>query len=1005
MGEAFGHFVQRCLMAIELNVDGIIVNVNDNYLRVSGYEAQELIGQPYDSLCSAAYRATAEYKALRQAWLGGERFSCLGQRQRKNGLPFWMEITYNPIFDENGWPLGTVAVGRDATEGSEAQTEDSAKNEAIHQSLLVAEYALDGRLIRANQTYLDTFQVAAEDVIGQSRHIFHPKDHVKDPRFRQAWDYVLAGNIYTAQWECLSPDDSSIWLEGVYTPIYDGGGKMVKIMLFGLNVTWRVLQELREKESLKRLALVCDRSASPVLMVDRDNQPVYINESFVRLLGYSREELSQGGAGMIFGPGEMEVVSKIRAASQRDQAISSEEIVYSKNGHRSWVICSISQIDDSEGGPLLIVALTDITRVKMNELVQSTALEAMVVDRPIPEMLTLVCREVERITPEAIVCITSVDRRRRLSPLAHASLPPACADAITGRVSANQIDIAGGACSLGEAVMIDDIKSAPEADGEVREVFLKAGIMAFWSIPIKSGTGELLGAVTFYYQKSMSPDNFQKQLAEIVARLCAIALEREKIRYSMRRLTFYDNLTGLPNRGFFLTNAERMLEGAKKSGSYMTLFVISVDRMKVFNETLGHDNGDKILRSVSQALQGRWSQPTELMGRLAGDDLALALAGGDSVVANAVAREIQALVSRPLTIDNLTITPTVTIGICIYPTNGDDVDNMIHNAFLAISKARRSGFGRLSFFCAEQDQVSQKSLAMESALRQAIGSPEMSLSFQPQIGLRNGQLHGAEALIRWSSPEFGYVPPDSFISVMERSGLIARLSEWVLAESCRALSRWRQKGFMIPSISVNLSASNFSEPDFLDKIFSCLEANSLSPGDLILELTEGVFMDPDSATMEVIHQAFQSGLRFSVDDFGTGYSCLSYLHRLPISELKLDRSFVMDFQESDTSRRISQAIMGIGQSLDMTLVAEGVETREQFQLLKDQGWHAAQGYLFSQALPNDEFENWLATYPNEAVKETFIPQGGIALSAPSKTWALTVPKTTKPAQVPAEKLR
>lgn len=763
-------------MAIELNVDGIIVNVNDNYLRVSGYEAQELIGQPYDIICPAAYRSSSEYKAMRQAWLGGERFSCLSQRKRKNSLPLWVEITYNPIFDENGWPLGTVAVGRDATEAYEAIGEDSTKNEAFHNSLLVAEYALDGRLIRANQTYLDAFQVTAEDVIGQSRHIFHPKDHVRDPRFKQAWDYVLAGNIHTSQWECLASDDSPVWLEGVYTPIYDSDGKMVKIMLFALNVSWRVLQEQREKESLGRLALICDRSASPVLMISPDNQPVYINESFVRLFGYSREELSRGGSGLIFGPAEREVMAKIRAATQSDRAVNSEEIVYSKNGQRAWVICSVSRIDDKEGVPGLVMVLTDITRVKMNELVQSTALEALVVDRPIPEVLAMVCREVERITPEAIVCITSLDRRRRLSPLAHASLPLVCSEVISGKTSAIQDDIIGGACRLGEAVMIDDISALNETDSEVRDVFLKAGIMACWSIPIKSAGNEVLGAVTFYYQKSMAPDNFQKQLAEIVARLCSIALEREKIRNSMRRLTFYDNLTGLPNRGLFLTNAERMLEAAKKSGSYMTLMVISVDRMKVFNQTLGHDNGDKILRTIAQTLQERWSQPTELMGRISGDDLALALAGSDSMTANAAAQEVQALASQPQTIGELTISPTVSIGICIYPSNGDDVETMIHNASLAISKARKGGFGRFSFFCAEQDHVSQKSLAMESALRQAIGGPEMSLYFQPQIDLKNGRLHGAEALIRWSSPEFGYVPPENFISVVERSGLISRLS-------------------------------------------------------------------------------------------------------------------------------------------------------------------------------------------------------------------------------------
>lgn len=325
--EAFGHFVHRCLMAIELDVNGIIVNANDNYLRASGYEAREILGQPYDLLCPPGYRETAEYKALRESWLGGEAFSCLASRRRKNGRPFWLEVTYNPIFDENGWPLGTVAIGRDATEQSEAAGQDAARGEAVQRSLMVAEFSLDGRLLKANQTYLDAFQVSAEDVAGQSRHIFHPKDQVRDPRFRQTWDYVLAGNLYTAQWQCLASDDSPVWIEGVYAPIRDGEGRINRVMLLGLNVTWRVLQEERERESLRLLALVGDRTSTPLMMVDPDGRPVYLNESFVRLFGYSREELSQAGAGLIFGPAEREVTAQIRIAAQRSPQFTREEIV------------------------------------------------------------------------------------------------------------------------------------------------------------------------------------------------------------------------------------------------------------------------------------------------------------------------------------------------------------------------------------------------------------------------------------------------------------------------------------------------------------------------------------------------------------------------------------------------------------------------------------------------------------------------------------------------------
>ncbi len=990
--DAFGAYVNSCLMAIELTVEGIIINVNENYLRASGYQAEELIGQPYDLLCPAGHRATAAYETMRQAWAGGERHSALCCRRRKDSRLFWLETTYNPIFDENGWPVGTVAVSHDVTSRAEAVNEADTRLEALHRVLLIAEYGLDGRILTANPTYLDTFQYTEAELVGRNRSLLYTQSQVKDPRYRQMWDYVRAGNLFTDQMECRAADGTPIWIEAVYVPIFDAESTLVKIMFFALNVTWRELQNQREAEATQRLALICDHTVNPILVIAPDQTALYINDSFTRTFGYTLDELISGGASLIFGPAERNVVARIKMIMKTAQSLTSDEIAYCKNGQRIWVSCSLTRVADQGGRRLCLVAVfTDITDVKMTELVHNKALEAMAIDRPIPEILSMICREVEHIIPEAVVCVIGLDKKRRLAPLAHVSLPLSCSAAITGLPVGPEATASGRAIALGEPVTVPDFAGDRVLSGAVREAFDSAGFAACWATPIQSSDNEIFGTVTFYYHQPGEPDSFQKRLAGVMVRLCAIALEREKIRQSVRRLSFYDGLTGLPNRNFFLTNAERMLKSAQSNDRNLVVILIGIDRLQFLKESLGHKNSDHIIRRIAHQLQERWAQPPHLLGRISEDDLVLVMAEGDSLAATTAAQEIQEVVSRPLKIDGVTVSPTASLGLCLYPANGADMEALIHSAFLAMNEARSGGGGRFSFFNVEHDQEVKKTLALESGLRRAIGGPEFHLRYQPQINLKTGALHGAEALIRWNSPDFGDVPPERFIPVIERSGLIARLSQWVLAEACRDLRHWRQKGLEVPTLSINLSASNFTAPDFLDTILAVLKKNRLTPRDLILELTEGIFMDPDSRTLATINQACRAGLRFSVDDFGTGYSCLSYLHRLPISELKLDRSFVINFHESDISRRISQAIMGIGQSLDLTLVAEGVETERQLGLLREQGWHAAQGYLFSRPLPGGEFEAWVANHPGEAVRSAFAalsglgpaPAGGRGLPAPA----------------------
>jgi EAL domain-containing protein (putative c-di-GMP-specific phosphodiesterase class I) len=245
-------------------------------------------------------------------------------------------------------------------------------------------------------------------------------------------------------------------------------------------------------------------------------------------------------------------------------------------------------------------------------------------------------------------------------------------------------------------------------------------------------------------------------------------------------------------------------------------------------------------------------------------------------------------------------------------------------------------------------------------LRKALQAQELHLHYQPQIDLATGRLYGVEALARWTHAEFGEISPARFIPLAEECGLIADLGRWALNEACHQLAQWRTQGLDVPAVSVNLSPTSFHNLDLPRMIADTLDRNALAPQDLTLELTESILLDTNPCTMQTIEQVHAHGVRLSMDDFGTGYSSLSYLRRLPVSELKLDRSFVADLEYDEAARALSSAILGIGKSLYLTVVAEGVETPTQNQMLREQGYPVAQGYLFSRPLPPRELERWLA---------------------------------------------
>ena len=287
------------------------------------------------------------------------------------------------------------------------------------------------------------------------------------------------------------------------------------------------------------------------------------------------------------------------------------------------------------------------------------------------------------------------------------------------------------------------------------------------------------------------------------------------------------------------------------------------------------------------------------------------------------------------------------------------METLLHRADIALHQAKAGGAGSTGFFSREMNRASHGRLVMEAALRDALRTSQLKLHYQPQVRIADGSLYGAEALLRWQHPEWGMIGPDRFIPLAEELGLMNPLGLWVLAEACRQLQAWRAAGLAVPAVSINMSASSLRNADLPQHITSTLAAHGLSTGDLLIEVTENVMLDSDPGTLAVVREIENLGVRLSIDDFGTGYSSWGYLNRLPLDEIKLDKSFVQAVASDEISRILSQAVVRIGEAMDLTVIAEGVETQEHFDLLERQGFDVVQGYLVARPMPPDEFVVWL----------------------------------------------
>jgi diguanylate cyclase len=413
-------------------------------------------------------------------------------------------------------------------------------------------------------------------------------------------------------------------------------------------------------------------------------------------------------------------------------------------------------------------------------------------------------------------------------------------------------------------------------------------------------------------------------------------------------LANYDPLTNLPNRNLLLERLRQTLGRATRTHQNIAILALNLDNFQMINDGVGPEVGDKILHEVAQRLKQTVSKIGATVARLSGDEFVV-IEEADNLVKD-VSEMAQGLLdnlSHSMTVDNHDMVVTASIGISVYPSDGEEAAILIKNADTALARAKAAGKNTYQFFKAEMNKAAFERLMLENQLRKVLSNNELSLYYQPQIELSSGQLVGMEALLRWQHPELGIYSPGKFVPVAEEMGLIVQIGEWVLRTACQQNQTWQQLGFPPVRVSVNVSSRQFQPDNLLQIIKEALADSNLNPMYLELELTESVLMAEESGIFEVLKEAQNMGVHIAIDDFGTGYSSLSYLKRFPLNVLKIDRSFIKDICSDRNDAAITTAIIAMAHGLGLSVVAEGVETQEQLTFLQQQHCDVIQGYYFS----------------------------------------------------------
>lgn len=684
-----------------------------------------------------------------------------------------------------------------------------------------------------------------------------------------------------------------------------------------LNITRDITEKKKIEEALleseMRFRTLFENSLDGVMLTATDGSILFANPQCQRIIGYTEQELQQLGRGAIVDSNDPRLAAAL-AEREKTGHFSGELTLVRKDGSRFEAELSTQIFQGEKDRKLTSMVIRDITLRKQNEMLMTK--------------LTLAVDQ----NPNSIV-ITDLDARIEY------------ANATFSKITGYSLEEVQG-----QNPRILQSGRTPKATYEEMWARLTAG---------KEWHGELFNRRkdgSEYIESAMiSP---VRQTNGKITNYLAIkqditAKRRDEER--IQQLAHFDQLTGLPNRSLLNERFSYALSLAQRSGEPLAVMFLDLDHFKNINDTLGHSIGDRFLIEVAQRLRAILREE-DTVSRLGGDEFILVFPRTDADGAAIVAGKLIDTVSKPYRINEHELIGTPSIGIAIYPDDGDNFEALLKNADTAMYRVKQDSRNDFRFFTAEMQAHSERNLQLVNALRHALEGNELQLHYQPQVAMGDGRVIGAEALLRWNHPVLGMISPAEFIPIAEDSGQIIVLGEWVLRTAVKQMKDWQERGLPPMVVAVNLSAIQFRQPGLPELVSHILEEAQLAPEYLELELTEAVAMDDPQTAVSIMDDLFARGIRMSIDDFGTGYSSLSYLKRFKVFKLKIDQSFVRNISDDPEDKAIVTAIINLASILGLHTIAEGVETAAQLAFLRLQGCDEVQGYYFSKPLPKADFE-------------------------------------------------
>lgn len=632
-----------------------------------------------------------------------------------------------------------------------------------------------------------------------------------------------------------------------------------------------------------------------------------------------------------------------------------EELIRDSSGNLKWLLTSKLPVRDGAGEVIGIVGIArDITERKRSDslhLGQAHLLKMIALGAPLVEVFSSLILLIEAHVPDVTgsVLMVSADGKH----IAHGAAPnldPAYCQLIDGVEIGPTAGSCGTAMWRGEPVIVSDILTDPLWD-DYRALVAPYGLRACWSSPIRSYQGKVLGTFALYSHEPGEPTAECMKLVGMATHIAGIAIERKEAEDSIQFMAHHDTLTGLPNRSMLDERVASAIETADDHGDTMTLAFLDLDNFKLVNDSLGHHAGDELLKIVAARML-RCVRGSDSIVRLGGDEFVILLSGamrrGETV--DDRLRAVREAVAAPVEIEGRSFQVTCSMGVAAYPEHGRNATELLARADVAMYRAKEIGRDAMQVFTAEMANRAHEKLERQEELRHALANSELFLQYQPQMELATGRIFAVEALIRWRHPERGLVGPGDFIPLAEETGLIGPIGDWTLRAACRQNKAWQVSGLPPIVVSVNVSARQFQEKDWVERVAAALEESGLEARYLELELTESLIMEDVQQAVETMHRLEKLGVHLAIDDFGTGYSSLSSLKRFPVGRLKIDRSFVTDLPGDGDDAAIAKAIISLARTLQLRVIAEGVETREQVDFLREAGCDEIQGYYLSRPI-------------------------------------------------------